>query len=150
MTTYNVKDYLNYPVKYETYPDGAVTAYFRDFDGATQADSTEEIAEVALDWLTLAGMVVPRSHKLIPAASAPQEGEETISISPTLAMKFILRNAMTEKNLRPSDLARLLGTSSQSINALLDVYRTGTRFDSLYEALRVCGAEVVIEANQQD
>ena len=148
MTTYNLNNYLTYPVKYETDPkDGVTTAYFRDFDGMTQADDAESIRAVALDWLTLCGLVCPRRHELIPAASAPQEGEETVTISATLALKFILRNAMTSKNLRPSDMARLLGMSSQGVNALLDVYREGTRFDALYKALKVCGAEVEISVN---
>lgn len=147
MTTYSLNNYLSYPVLYETDPeDGITTAYFRDFDGMTQADEAGSIQAMALDWLVLSGIALPRAHKIIPPASAPQEGEETISISPTLALKFILRNAMTSKNLRPADLGRLLGMSSQSVNALLDVYRDGTRFDTLYKALKVCGAEVTVTA----
>lgn len=146
MTTYCLNDYLSYPVRYDTEPEDKITtAYFRDFDGMTQAEDAKAIRRVALDWLTLCGLIYPRNHKIIPPASAPQEGEVTISISPTLALKFILRNAMTSKNLRPADLARLLGMSSQSVNALLDVYRDGTRFDTLYKALKACGAEVSVK-----
>lgn len=148
MMIYKLSDYLAYPVKYETDPkDGVTTAYFRDFDGMTQADDAASIRAVALDWLTLCGLVCPKRHELIPPASAPQEGEETITISATLALKFILRNAMTSKNLRPVDMARLLGMSSQGVNALLDVYREGTRFDALYKALKVCGAEVSVSVS---
>nr|DAF26600.1 MAG TPA: antitoxin [Caudoviricetes sp.] len=147
MTTYKLKDFLAYPVRYETADDGTVTAYFRDFDGVTQADDAKSIDRVALDWLILSGMVLPKRHEIIPKASAPQAGEKTLEISPTIALKFILRNAMTVKNLRPSDLGRLLGMSSQAINALLDVYREGTRFDSLYKALKVCGCDVSITAS---
>ncbi|MDD7441568.1 MAG: hypothetical protein PUG38_02980 [Sutterellaceae bacterium] len=144
MTTYNLKDFLAYPVRYETSDDGIVTAYFRDFDGTTQAYDAGSIDRVALDWLVLSGTVLPKRHELIPKASAPQAGEKVLEISPTIALKFILRNAMTSRNLRPSDLGRILGMSSQAINALLDVYREGTRFDSLFKALQACGCEVSI------
>lgn len=148
MTIYKLSDYLTYPVRYSIEEGtGFHLAYFRDFDGMTQADDAESIKKMALDWLTLSGIAFPKAHKFIPPASAPQEGEETITISATLALKFILRNAMTSKNLRPVDMARLLGMSSQGVNALLDVYREGTRFDALYKALKVCGAEVSVSVS---
>lgn len=148
MTTYNLNDYISYPVRYSVEEEtGFHLAYFRDFDGMTQAKDADSIKNMALDWLVLSGVACPRAHKIIPPASAPQEGEEVIAISPTIALKFILRNAMTSKNLRPADLARLLETTSQAVNALLDVYREGTRFDALYKALKVCGAEVSVSAS---
>ena len=145
MDKYCIKDYLAYPVRYSFDKEaGVYTAYFRDFDTSTQADEEKDLKRVAEDFLVLSGMVNPRNHEMIPAATKPEDGEEVISISPTLALKFILRNAMTSKNLRPADLARLMGMSTQSVAALLDVYRTGTRFDALYRALEACSAEVTV------
>ena len=108
----------------------------------TSADTMEQIPAVAKDWLTLSGLVYPRNHELVPPGSKPQKGEEVISLPPTLAAKFVLRNVMTSQNLRPADLARKLGMSSQSVNALLDVYREGTRFDAIWRAFDACGASV--------
>lgn len=145
MAKYRLNDYMHYPVRYGVDSEtNAATAYFRDFDATTSADTSEQISAVAKDWLTLSGMVCPRNHELIPPGSKPQKGEEVISLPPALAAKFVLRNVMTSQNLRPADLARKLGMSSQSVNALLDVYRDGTRFDAIWKALNACGASIEI------
>lgn len=145
--TFCLSDFVSYPVRYGIDPEtGAYTAYFRDFDSSTCDDDPNGIRDTAKDWLTLAGQTYPRNHAAIPPASLPQADEELIELSPTLALKFVLRNAMTAKNLRPSDLARILGMSSQAVNGLLDVYREGTRFDALYRAIRACGAEITISS----
>lgn len=106
----------------------------------------KKIREVAKDWLMLCGALYPHNREIIPAASAVQDGEELVEISPTLALKFILRNVMTERQLSKRALASLLGTSRKSVKKLLDVYDEDTRFDDLFRALAVCGADEEVSA----
>ena len=51
---------------------------------------------------------------------------------------MLLLNEMVQQKVRPADLARLLGTSAQEVNRLVNLKHT-TKVDSIQEALGALG-----------
>ncbi len=81
----------------------------------------------------------------IPAPSKPKRGQRIIELPPSVAAKVLLLNEMLRQKVRPSELARRIGTTPQEVNRLTDIRHT-TRIDRIDLALRALGKRLIVNA----
>lgn len=130
---------MNFPALFQPEPGGGFTITFRDVPEAiTQGDSIEEAKVMALDALLTAMDFYVKEGRLSPSPSLCLPGEHMVSIPPSAVAKLALLNEMVRQGIRPSELARRLKTSPQTVNRLVNLQHT-TAINSIDEALRVLG-----------
>lgn len=129
---------LQYPAHFEPEGDGfAVT--FRDIPEAiTQGDTEAEALAMAADALLTSMDFYFEDRRAVPAPSPAQPGERLISLPASASAKVLLLNEVVASGIRPSDLARRMGTTPQEVNRVLNLHHT-TKIDTLAAALAALG-----------
>lgn len=67
-----------------------------------------------------------------------KKGQESIELPASVAAKVLLLNEMVRQKVRPSDLARRMGTTAQEVNRLTKL-RHSTKIDGIANALQALG-----------
>lgn len=80
-------------------------------------------------------------HKPFPMPSPVKDGQESLTVLPSLAGKILLHNEMLKAHLRPVDLARRMGVRPQEITRILDI-RHKTKIDTLFLAMKALGKDL--------
>ena len=73
--------------------------------------------------------------------SPVKDGQESLTVLPSLAGKILLHNEMLKAHLRPVDLARRMGVRPQEITRILDI-RHKTKIDTLFLAMKALGKDL--------
>lgn len=130
---------LTYPVRLKKDTNGSLLVTFPDIpEAATSAhDETNALAE-ALEALESALEFYFEDGRTVPMPSAPKRGQQTVTLPASMSAKILLLNEMIAQNVRPADLARLLGTTPQAVNRLTNL-RHSTKIDGLVEAFHALG-----------
>jgi antitoxin HicB len=81
----------------------------------------------------------------VPPPSQPRRGQAVINLSPSVAAKVLLLNEMLRQRVRPSELARRIGTTKQEVNRLTNL-RHSTKIDRIDAALQALGKRLYLEA----
>ena len=79
----------------------------------------------------------------VPAPSKPKRGEVLIGLPASVAAKVLLLNEMAAGKVGPSELARRLGITPQTVNRIVDL-KHPTKIDTIGEALAVLGKRLVV------
>ena len=84
-------------------------------------------------------------QRTVPLPSRARRGQPVVNLSPSVAAKVLLLNEMLRQKVRPSELARRIGTTKQEVNRLTNL-RHPTKIDRIDEALRALGKRLIIKA----
>jgi antitoxin HicB len=139
---------LAYPVDLERDGD-MVIAVIPDIPGAhtfgvSEADALAHCVG-AIEEMLAARMC---DREAIPLPSIAN-GRPVVEVSPLSALKVSLYGIMWERQLRKSDLARLLNVNQKQVDRLLDLNHA-SRLDQLQAAFRVLGKRIAIQVADDD
>jgi antitoxin HicB len=134
-----------YPVRFREDQNGTVIATVPDVPGAMtvgidRAEALERI-QGALIVMLAARM---EDHESIPRPSVPTRGQRTVMLSPMVAAKLSIYQAMRARRSTRDQLRQRLGWDESHIARLLDLRRR-TRLEDLEAALQALGKRLVIE-----
>ena len=133
------KKMLTYPVKLKRDTNGALLVTFPDIpEAATSAHNETRALHLALESLESALEFYFEDGRTVPMPSTPKRGQQTVTLPASMSAKILLLNEMLKQNVKPADLARLLGTTPQVVNRLTN-FRHPTKIDGLAETFRVLG-----------
>lgn len=137
---------MKYPAIFTADPDGGFVVTFRDIPEAiTQGDDENEAMEMARDVLLSAMGVYFDEKRSVPAPSKAKAGDRLVDLPLSIAAKILLLNEMITKQIGPSALARMMNTTPQEINRLIDLNHT-TKIDRIEEAMSTLGRELELIA----
>lgn len=121
---------------------GGFVVLFPDIPEAmTQGDTLEEALDMAQDVLLSAMDFYFEDKRPVPMPSKAKKGQHTVSLPPSAWAKVLLLNEVCAQNLRPIDIARLMGTRAQEVNRILDLHYA-TKIDTVAAALKAVGKEL--------
>lgn len=130
---------LAYPIKLKKDTNGSFLVTFPDIpEAATSVHNEKKLASMALEALESALEFYFEDGRKVPMPSAPKRGQQTVTLPASMSAKVLLLNEMLAQNVRPADLARMLGTTPQAVNRLTNL-RHATKIDGLVEAFQVLG-----------
>ena len=133
---------LAYPIKLKKDTNGSLLLTFVDIPEATSSAHEEaKVLVLALEALESALEFYFEGGRRIPMPSAAKRGQQTVTLPASMSAKVLLLNEMLAQNVRPDDLARLLGTSPQAVNRLTNL-RHPTKIDGLVEAFQALGKKL--------
>lgn len=134
---------MKYPATFT--PDaeaGGFVVTFRDIPEAiTQGDDENDAMFMARDVLLASMSVYFDEKRSVPAPSKPKAGERLVDLPLSVAAKILLLNEMIAKEIGPSALARMMDTSPQEVNRLINLGHT-TKIDRIEEAMIALGREL--------
>lgn len=134
-----------YPAVITPDGDGWLVA-FPDIPEALSAGNTwEEAVDMAGDALVTALEFYFADKREIPSPSRPKKGQVQVELPASVAAKVLLLNEMVKQKVRPSELARRLGTTAQEVNRLTQLKHT-TKIDGIDQALSMLGKRLQITA----
>lgn len=137
-----------YPAHFDPAPEGGYTVTFRDIpEAVTQGDTMDEARDRARDALVTAMDFYFEDGQAVPAPSAPQEGEQLVTLPPSVAAKVALLNARLETGAKPADVARTMGVKPQEMTRIFDLQHA-TKIDTVAAALAAMGYELRVEVTK--
>ena len=123
-----------------------ITASFPDIPEAhTFGNDREHALEMAKEALELAMEFYFDDQRPVPLPSRARKGEPVVNLAPSVAAKVLLLNEMLHQKVRPSELARRIGTTKQEVNRLTDL-RHPTKIDRIDAALQALGKRLIVKA----
>jgi antitoxin HicB len=123
-----------------------ITVSFPDIPEAhTFGDNREHALAMAKEALELAIEFYFDDQRPVPLPSRPRRGQAVVNLSPSVAAKVLLLNEMLRQKVRPSELARRIGTTKQEVNRLTNL-RHPTKIDRIDAALQALGKRLIIKA----
>ncbi|RJG06234.1 type II toxin-antitoxin system HicB family antitoxin [Noviherbaspirillum cavernae] len=135
---------MRYPVVLTPDGDGFMAA-FPDIPEALTSGATEEEAlEMAKDALATAMEFYFEDGRPVPLPSKIKRGQQAVDLPASMSAKVLLLNEMLSQKVKPTELARMLDTSPQDVNRLLNLDHA-TKIDTIEQALRALGKELVID-----
>jgi antitoxin HicB len=132
---------LTYPVIVERDGDGFMASFPDIPEALTSGRTQEEALDMAKDALETAFEFYFDDKRIVPLPSKLKEGQDFIELTASLTAKILLLNEMVAQKVRPTDLAKLLKTSPQEVNRLVDL-KHQTKIDRIAEALRKLGKKL--------
>jgi antitoxin HicB len=137
---------MKYPANFAPAEEGGFVVTFRDIPEAiTQGDTEAEAIEMAEDALLTAMDFYFEDDRTVPAPSKARAGERLIALPLSVSAKVLLLNTMIERQVRPSELARLMGVKPQEVNRIIDLGHT-TKIDTVADAMSALGRELDVVA----
>lgn len=134
-----------YPAVIKRDGDGWLVT-FPDMPEALTAGTTHEDAvAMAKDALVTALDFYFDEKREIPEPSRLKRGQVAIELPASVAAKVLLLNEMVRQKVRPSELARRLGTTAQEVNRLTQLSHV-TKIDGINSALNALGKRLDIRA----
>lgn len=136
---------MHYPATVKPDGDGWMVV-FPDIPEALTAGSThEEAMAMARDALVTALEFYFDDRREIPEPSRLRKGQVAIELPTSVAAKVLLLNEMVRQKVRPSELARRLGTTAQEVNRLTQLTHV-TKIDGIDNALQALGKRLEVRA----
>lgn len=132
-----------FPAKVEPDGDGWLVTFPDIPEAVTGAPTKEEALVMAADALKVALEFYFDDRREIPEPSRVKKGMEAVELPPSVAAKVLLLNEMVRQQIRPSELARRLGTTAQEVNRLTQLSHA-TKIDGISNALSALGKRLEI------
>lgn len=133
-----------YPIVLTQDDNNTTLVTFPDFpEAATFGEDKDESLLNAADALRAAVAARMDDREPIPAPSRPQKGQPVVKLSPLVASKVAVYEAMREQGVTKAELARRLGQNPRQIDRLLDVTHA-SRHDQLDRALQALGKRLEV------
>jgi antitoxin HicB len=134
-----------YPVSFQEDHNGTVIATAQDVPGAmtvggTRAEALERVEGALI--VVLSARIEDREP--IPRPSQPARGQRTVALSPMVAAKLSIYQAMRARRMTTEDLSRRLGWEAARLPRLLDLRRR-SRLEDIEAALEAMGKRLIIE-----
>ena len=139
---------MNYPASIKPDGDGWLVT-FPDIPEALSAGSTwEETVAMAKDALITALEFYFDDKREIPEPSRVKKGQVSIELPASVAAKVLLLNEMVRQKVRPSELAKRLGTTAQEVSRLTKLTHA-TKIDGIDNALHALGKRLEVRLSDQ-
>ena len=133
---------LAYPIKLKKDTNGSLLLTFPDIpEAVTSAHNVKKALILAREALESALEFYFEDGRAVPMPGTPKRGQQTVTLPASMSAKVLLLNEMLAQNVRPADLARLLGTTPQAVNRLTNL-RHSTKIDGLVEAFQALGKKL--------
>jgi antitoxin HicB len=133
-----------YPVTLEPDDNGTILVSFPDIPEAVTCGDNEADALIhAQDALITALMIYIEDRRTTPWPSVPRRRQKAVALPLLAEAKVMLSNAMIERRMRKSDLARSLGVHMPQVDRLLNL-RHSSRIEMIEEALHAVGKQLTI------
>lgn len=129
---------MRYPVRLQPDGDGWLATFADIPEALTSAPTREEALDMARDALITAMDFYFDEKKAVPLPSRPKAGQDVVELPASLCAKILLLNEMVNQKVRPAELAKRLGTSSQDVNRLVNLHHA-TKVDAINAALSAMG-----------
>lgn len=134
-----------YPYELTRLEGGVCMAQFVDVPGAvTQGDTEELTHHWAPDALHVALTGFIDGNKDIPKPSKPKNGQHVAYLSPLVAMKLEVYQAMRDKGSTRVALAERMGVDEKQVRRLLDLDHQ-SKISQIVDALRILGKTLVVD-----
>ncbi len=134
-----------YPSQFREGESGAILVRIRDVPEAlTQGDGEADALWQAADCLEEAIAAYITEGRDIPMPSKLRKNDRLIPLSPVMAAKAALHQAMRDAGLTKVALARRLGCNEKDVRRMLDP-KHPTKIPALSNALAALGKRLVIE-----
>jgi antitoxin HicB len=140
-----VGGFMFYPAKVEPDGDGWMVSFPDIPEALTGAHTREEAIEMAKDALQVALEFYFDDRREIPAPSKLKKSQVAIELPASVAAKVLLLNEMVKQKVRPSELAKRLGTTAQEVNRLTQLSHS-TKIDGINNALQALGKRLELRA----
>jgi antitoxin HicB len=133
---------MKYPACFTPTDEGGFVVSFRDIPEAlTQGENEVEAFDMAADALLTAMDFYFEDARTVPPPSSALEGERLVALPLSVSAKVMLLNEMIAQQIRPVDLARLMGVKPQEVNRIIDLNHA-TKIDTLAAATAALGKEL--------
>lgn len=129
---------MRYPARLQRDGDHWMVSFPDIPEAITGGATRSEALSLAQDALVTAMDFYFEDKRAVPPPSLPAKATDTVELPVSIAAKVLLLNEMLAQNVRPSELARRLGTRPQEVNRLTDLRHT-TRIDGVAAALQALG-----------
>ena len=136
---------MEYPAVVRADEDGWLVTFPDIPEALSAGDTHEEAVTMASDALLTALEFYFEDKREIPAPSRVKRGQIGVELPASVAAKVLLLNEMVKQQVRPSELARRMGTSAQEINRLTQLTHA-TKIDGIDLALHALGKRLEIRA----
>ncbi len=136
---------MHYPANVKPDGDGWKVSFPDIPEALTAGQTWEEAVEMAKDALITALEFYFDEKREVPKPSAVKKGQIPVELPASLAAKVLLLNEMIKQRVRPSELARRLGTTPQEVNRLTQLTHP-TKIDGIAVALSALGKRLEIRA----
>ena len=137
---------MRYPARLKSQEEGGYVVTFPDVPEAiTQGEDIEDALVHAGEALESALDFYFEDRRPVPLPSRPKRGQYLVELPVSVSAKVLLLNEMLRQKVRPSELARRLGTTPQEVNRLTNL-RHATKIDRVDLALRALGKRLVVKA----
>lgn len=137
---------MKYPATFTPAEEGGFVVTFRDVPEAiAQGDDEGESLKEAQDALVTAMDFYFEDSRPVPAPSKVRKGERLVALPLSVSAKVLLLNAMIERKVGPSQLARLMGVKPQEVNRIIDLGHN-TKIDTVANAMAALGRELDVVA----
>lgn len=135
---------MRFPADLAAQEEGGFVVTFLDIPEAiTQGEDRADALFHAQDALETALEFYFEAPRAVPDPSPIRPGQEYVELPTSVAAKVLLLNEMIRQNVRPADLARLLGTTPQEVNRLTNLRHT-TKIDRVASAIKALGKTLEI------
>lgn len=134
-----------YPVVFREDQNGTIIAMVPDVPGTMTvgADRAEALERVQGALVVMLSAMMEDSEP-IPRPSRPARGQRVVVLSPMVAAKLSVYQAMRLRRLTPEDLARRLAWEEARLRRVLDLRRR-SRLEDIEAVLSALGKRLVIE-----
>lgn len=131
-----------YPVALEDNDEGGYILHFRDIPEInSEIWSLDELQNTAVGALITAAEICFEKKIPFPEPSKAAKDEKLVALPLSVVSKILLHKAMLSDNIRPSDLAKKMGTTPQEVNRILDL-KHSTKIDTIQKAFRSFGHDL--------
>ncbi|MGJ7611170.1 MULTISPECIES: type II toxin-antitoxin system HicB family antitoxin [unclassified Variovorax] len=125
-------------MKIEKDGDGFMASFPEIPEALTGGATREEALDMARDALITALDFYFDDKREVPVPRKAKKGEDVVELPASVWAKVLLLNEMVRQKIWPAELARMLGTSAQDVNRLVNLKYT-SKVDSVQQALGVLG-----------
>ena len=133
-----------YPVEFRKDQNGTVIALIPDVPGTMTVGADREEALERIHG-ALVAMLAARidDHEPIPRPSRPVRGQRVAALSPMVAAKIRIHQALYAAHKSPGDLRKRLGWDEARLDRVLDLRRRA-RFEDIEAVLKALGKRLVV------
>ncbi|AXF86754.1 Antitoxin HicB [Ephemeroptericola cinctiostellae] len=132
-----------YPIELIEDTGGYVVTFPDIPEAMTQGDTLAEALEMAQDVLLSAMDFYFEDKRAVPMPSKAKSGQYTVALPMSAWAKVLLLNEVCAQQLRPIDVAHLMGTRPQYVNRILDLHHN-TKIDTVAAALKAIGKDLTL------
>lgn len=138
---------MRFPANIEPDGEGYMVSFPDIPEALTCGDTYDDAVSMAHDALLTAMDFYFEDRRAVPEPSKAAKGQVLIALPASAAAKVLLLNEMLRQNVRPTDLAKQMGTTKQEVNRLTDL-KHATKIDTIAKALAAIGFDLEMKLSR--